>query len=84
MNIWLHAHRWGMQVECLDTARLKAFATGCGAATKELMAAWLPRKCPQVRFFDGATRLVDSNEILDDNAVDATHLLLWAESVLRK
>lgn len=82
--VWLVAHQRGLQVECLSTDRLKRFATGNGCATKEAMAAWLPRKCKDVRFFDGATRLVDGNEILDDNAVDATHLLLWAESVLRK
>ncbi|NOS67027.1 MAG: hypothetical protein HOO67_01525 [Candidatus Peribacteraceae bacterium] len=80
--VWLTAHRRKMKVECLTTDRLKAFATGNGCATKEAMAAWLPRKCKEVRFFDGATRLVDSNAILDDNAVDAAHLLLWAESVL--
>lgn len=80
--VWLTAYQRDLKVECLDTSKLKAFATGNGCATKEAMAAWLPRKCKDVRFFDGATRLIDGNEILDDNAVDATHLLLWAESVL--
>lgn len=83
-TIWLFASKEQKQVECLATGKLKAFATGNGSATKEAMAAWLPRKCKEVRFFDGATRLVDGNAILDDNAIDATHLLLWSESVLKK
>lgn len=82
-TVWLFAAERGLKVECLSTDRLKLFATGSGIATKELMAAWLPRKCSEVRFFDNALRLVDGNEILDDNAVDAAHLLLWSESVLK-
>lgn len=84
-TIWLYAHLHSLTVECLATGKLKIFATGCGSATKEMMAAWLVKKHPEIaRFYDGATRIVGNDAILDDNAVDATHLLLWAEQVLNK
>jgi len=82
--IWLFASLSGIKTECLATGKLKVFAAGHGAATKDMMAAWLCKKCPNdFRHFDGATRRVDNNEVLDDNAVDAIHLLLWAEQTLK-
>lgn len=84
-TIWLYAYLHEKTVECLATGKLKVFATGCGSATKEMMAAWLAKGYPDVaRVYDGALRLVDNDAILDDNAVDAIHLLLWAEKVLKK
>lgn len=83
-TIWLYAHLHERLVECLATGKLKIFATGAGSATKEMMAAWLAKTQPEtVRFYDGALRLIDNDKILDDNAVDATHLLLWAEKTLK-
>lgn len=82
--IWLYGYMHELPVECLATGKLKIFATGCGSATKEMMAGWLVKKYPDVaNVYDGALRLVDNDAILDDNAVDAIHLLLWAEKVLK-
>lgn len=83
-TVWLYAYMHELMVECLATGKLKIFATGNGAATKEMMAAWLVKKNPEMaRFYDGALRLADNDAILDDNAVDALHLLFWAESTLK-
>lgn len=83
-TIWLYAYLHEKITECLATGKLKIFATGAGSATKEMMAAWLAKSHPEIaRFCDGALRLVDNDAILDDNAVDAIHLLLWAEKVLK-
>jgi len=83
-TVWLYAYLHEKTVECLATGKLKIFATGAGSATKEMMAAWLTKSHPEtVRFYDGALRLVDTDAILDDNAVDAAHLLLWSEKILK-
>lgn len=82
--VWMYAYLHSLKVECLATGKLKIFATGCGSATKEMMAAWLVKNHYEtVRFNKGVLRLVDNCAILDDNAVDATHLLLWAEKTLK-
>lgn len=82
--VWLYAYQNDKLVECLATGKLKLFATGCGSATKETMSAAWARCHPEtVRFFDGALHLVDNDAILDDNAVDALHLLYWAEKTLK-
>jgi Holliday junction resolvasome RuvABC endonuclease subunit len=83
-TIWLYAYLQGKTVECLATGKLKVWATGCGSATKEMMAAWLVHYHPEIaRFYDGHLRFVENNAILDDNATDALHLLLWAEKTLK-
>jgi Holliday junction resolvasome RuvABC endonuclease subunit len=83
-TVWLYAYLHEKTTECLATGKLKMFATGSGSATKEMMAVWLVQKHTEIfGFYDGATRLLDNDAILDDNAVDATHLLLWAEKVLK-
>lgn len=52
--------------DCLPVSALKKHATGNGAATKDAMAACLKRDRPDLY------KLCDS-----EDAVDATHLLLW-------
>lgn len=82
--IWLYAYQNDLLTECLATGKLKIFATGAGSATKEMMAAALARNHPdKVGFYACALRLLDTDTILDDNAVDAIHLLLWAEKTLK-
>jgi len=85
--VWLYGYMHERVVECLDTGKLKIFATGYGAATKEMMAAALAKGYPElvtVRTKGTVLTLIDTDTILDDNAVDATHLLLWAEKILKK
>lgn len=56
-----------LTVEAVPVGTLKKFATGHGAATKDMMAAALRRTHPE--FFHGRTP--------DDNEVDALHLLRY-------
>jgi hypothetical protein len=60
-------------VECVPTGTLKKFATGHGGATKEMMSNALKRQYPQ-----------HWNPLLDDNAVDALWLWLWADRNLTR
>lgn len=83
-TVWLYAFQHDRKTECLATGRLKVFAANHGAATKDMMGAWLCKKRPaDFRFFDGAIRRVDNNEIMDDNSIDAAHLLLWAKQTFK-
>lgn len=83
--VWLFAFLHGIKTECLDTSKLKQYATGHGGATKEMMAAWLVKRMPErYRLGKDGVVGVDIQTELDDNGVDAAHLLRWAEAVLIK
>jgi len=83
-TVWLAAYQRKLKVECVNTSTLKKFATGHGGATKEMMAAWLVKNhSNEFRYYDGAVRKVDNDTILDDNAIDAAHLLYWAQKTLK-
>lgn len=58
-------------IDCVPVATLKKFATGHGGATKPMMSASLRRKHPALW-----------SASLDDNAVDAAWLWLWAKQNL--
>ena len=70
--VWLTCDRMKVMVECVPTGTLKLFATGHGAATKEMMLAAANRAEPGK--FIG----------MDDNAVDAYWILKWAEKSLSR
>jgi Holliday junction resolvasome RuvABC endonuclease subunit len=67
----------GRKIDCLATGKLKHFATGNGGADKDQMARALtldPRySLDKVGVYDNLRKVK-----LDDNAVDALHLLNWA------
>jgi Holliday junction resolvasome RuvABC endonuclease subunit len=75
--VWLFAATNQVQVECCPVGTLKKFASGHGGASKGQMSAALSG--PFVKI---------NNEIhfggnkVDDNAVDAAHLLKWAQTIL--
>lgn len=79
--VWLVSDEFQVQTECCPVATLKKFATGSGKAEKSDMARYL---CQNPRFKLGKGFVVDDNTglKLDDNAVDALHLLNWAKSIL--
>lgn len=94
------AHLWGslrgalwsacalqpkVRVDCLDTGKLKIWGAEHGHADKKDMARALVRKEPgeYILYANGLMR-VPSAQILDDNAVDAIHLLRWAQSIYGK
>lgn len=69
--VWAWASRRGMDIDCLDTSKLKLWASGHGGATKEMMAAAAKRRWPT---------LAGSGPIeLDDDGIDALCLLQWAQ-----
>lgn len=65
--IWSWAGRHDVQIDCLDTGKLKLWTTGHGGATKDMMAASAATRWPEYMRLD-----------MDDNAVDAICLLQWA------
>lgn len=65
--VWSWAARRGMDIDCLDTSKLKLWTTGHGGATKEMMAAAAARRWPWL-----------NTDKYDDNGVDAICLLQWA------
>lgn len=79
--VWLVASEFaGVRVECCPVMTLKKFA-GSGKADKAAMARYLCQN-PRFRLGDGVTDTVTGLKI-DDNAVDALHLLNWAKSILK-
>ena len=77
--LWATAALKGIDIECVYTGKLKKFATGSGSADKDQMAAALVRKYPgRFQLEKGLVRDSKHGTLLDDNAVDALHLLHWA------
>lgn len=66
--VWLFAHNHNVKIECCPVGTLKKFATGYGGATKEQMA--------KSALLHHGEWLKDLPK-LDDNAIDAIHLLAW-------
>lgn len=72
-TVWTFvSQHWPMCSDCLATGKLKVFATGSGNADKPAMERALRR---DPRFF---------SEKMDDNAVDAIHLLKWSQQILKR
>lgn len=67
----------GVPIDCLATGKLKLFATGSGGADKDRMARALTLD-PRYALDKGGIRDTLTGDLLDDNAVDALHLLHWA------
>lgn len=82
-TLWIAAQTNGIRVECCPVGTLKHFATGHGGATKEMMAETLVLNDGRFRLIEGKVWDVDQKVIIDDNAVDALHLLNWAKHILR-
>lgn len=78
--VWLMSD-FGVQIECCAVGTLKKFATSHGNADKDQMMRALASKNP--RFVLDGKGIHDSvtKERLDDNAIDALHLLEWAKSI---
>lgn len=70
--IWAWAAHSAMQIDCIDTGKLKLWTTGAGNATKEMMAAAAAKRWPWL-----------NTDRLDDNGVDAVCLLQWAREAYR-
>lgn len=68
--VWLFAHEHKVMLECCPVGTLKKFATGYGGADKKTMLIHARKKYPH--WLNTVT-----NFDLDDNAIDAIHLLAW-------
>ncbi len=78
--IWAVKRSHNFEIDCLNTATLKKVSTGHGAATKKMMAAHLMKKYPDYFFkrdkpTENCFLQKKNGEPVDDNAVDARHLL---------
>lgn len=84
--VWGFAVEHEIEVDCLATGKLKKFATDNGAADKMDMARALVHSDPSVYTLGthGGVLHAPTDEILDDNAVDAAHLLRWGLQHLRR
>jgi len=81
--VWMFAHIHGIQTDCLETGKLKKFATGSGGALKPQMAAALVQQDSRFRLDNGAVRDTLTDELLTDDAVDAIHLFRWALTLVK-
>lgn len=79
--VWTLALK-GVEIDCLATGKLKKFATGNGGADKDQMARALTLD-PRYELDKDGVRDKLMNVILDDNAVDAVHLLRWAQQTFK-
>lgn len=70
--VWLFADHHKVNVECCPVGTLKKFATGYGGASKgQMLIAAHQKYASQIR------ELESTGVKLDDNAIDAIHLLSW-------
>lgn len=71
--VWLFAHDHKIPTICCPVQTLKKFATGSGAADKDAMALAYLEKTGQPPL---------ALDFMGDDAIDAWHLLHWAEATL--
>lgn len=79
--LWLFAHTRRVKIECCPVGTLKKFATGTGAATKGQMETAMSRSGywdPEIQNF------LKTKSKLDDNGVDALHLLNWGKKLVSR
>lgn len=81
--VWMFAHEHNVKIECCPVGTLKKFATGYGGATKDQMRGAAQLKYPDL-LREYSTSTLDKGGTtstvrlhLDDNAIDAIHLLAW-------
>lgn len=71
-TVWLFASIHKINVECCPVSTLKKFATGYGGASKgQMLISARQKYASQIR------ELESTGVKLDDNAIDALHLLSW-------
>lgn len=75
--VWLAAFHLKIQIECCPVGTLKKFASGYGDSKKSGMAYSLVKEDSRFKLCEKGVLDTQTNQILDDNAVDALHLLKW-------
>ena len=94
--VWAFAGHHFIPVECLETWKLKQFATGNPHASKCAMARALVTNNPDVYTLEDVIRMVkkvrtkflvvrrkSNGTLLSDDEVDAIHLFTWAKNYIR-
>ncbi len=76
--VWLAAFHLKIQIDCCPVGTLKKFGSGYGASSKSGMAYALTKTDPRFKLEGKKVRDTETNQLLDDNAVDAIHLLKWS------
>lgn len=79
---WIFAQQHGINTECLPVGSLKKFATGSGKADKTGMILALARQDSRFSIDNGKLRDTLTDEVIDDNAVDAIFLAKWGMRTL--
>lgn len=79
--VWMQGIH-GQKTDCLSTGKLKQFATGSGAADKDQMAKSLTMN-PRYELHPKGVKDLKTGDVLGDDAVDALHLLAWAQEMFR-
>jgi hypothetical protein len=83
--VWGFAAANSIQIDCLETGKLKIYATHSGAADKPAMARALVSRWPDKYILEnGCVKRLKCGTFLDDNAVDALWLLAWGHSILNR
>ena len=81
--VWAFAAHHHIQIDCLETGKLKIFATHSGAADKPAMARALVARWPEKYILEnGCVKRTKCGTLLDDNAIDALWLLAWGNKIL--
>jgi len=79
--VWVFAAQNRVDVECINVKALKKFGGGHGSSDKARMA---DRLCAQYKDFSRAVSgVMFQGKVLNDDAVDAVHLLKWAQTILK-
>lgn len=80
--VWLNGQN-GIQIDCVPVGTLKKFATGNGAATKDMMAHALGCEVFKTGVKSRPFTFSLNGRALDDNEIDAAHLLNYARQKLK-
>jgi hypothetical protein len=78
--LWLFAHDHKIPIICCPVKTLKKYATGNGNSDKDAMALAYYEKVQVGGLVTSVENFANPGSALDDNAIDAWHLLHWAES----
>lgn len=81
--VWIAASLHAVKVECCAVGTLKKYASGFGGADKGSMAYALTKRDRRFRLEGKKLRDTETLQILDDNAVDAIHLLKWGRELIQ-
>jgi Holliday junction resolvasome RuvABC endonuclease subunit len=79
--LWVAASNFGVKTECCAVGTLKKYASGFGGADKGGMGYALAKQNPRFKIEGKKIRDTETGQILDDNAVDAIHLLKWGREL---